>query len=121
MDSFIATSINMLPELAQEILAQGKVGNSIGAREKQEQLSKAVIAISRHGKIDNEMLREDRRLRRGFKYEITGSWVETMKVAMSLLTNVNAGPVRAPLKDLSPEITATMASGLRSLGLQVTV
>ncbi|XP_076673604.1 N-acetylneuraminate lyase [Andrena cerasifolii] len=98
MDSFIATSINMLPELAQEILAQGGEGNSIGAREKQEQLSKVVIAISRHG-----------------------SWVETMKVAMSLLTNVNAGPVRAPLKDLSAEITATMASGLRGLGLQVTV
>ncbi|XP_043264477.1 N-acetylneuraminate lyase-like [Colletes gigas] len=89
MDSFIATSMNMLPELAIEILAKGKSGNSVEAREKQEKLSTAVIAISKYG-----------------------NWVETMKVAMSILTDINVGPVRAPLKVLPLEITATMAKDL---------
>ncbi|XP_076629686.1 N-acetylneuraminate lyase isoform X2 [Colletes latitarsis] len=89
MDSFIATSMNMLPDYAIEILAKGKSGNSVGAREKQEQLSRAVIAISKYG-----------------------NWVETMKVAMSILTDINVGPVRAPLKVLPLEITATMTKDL---------
>ncbi|XP_076173714.1 N-acetylneuraminate lyase isoform X2 [Ptiloglossa arizonensis] len=98
MDSCIATSINMLPEYALEILAEGRKGNSIKAREKQEQLSRAVIAISKYG-----------------------NWVETMKIAMPLLTNINTGPVRPPLKTLSSEITAAMAKDLQTLGFETKI
>ncbi|XP_053978479.1 N-acetylneuraminate lyase-like isoform X1 [Hylaeus volcanicus] len=98
MDSVIATSINMFPELTLEILAEGKEGNSLRARELQDKLSRAVLAISKHG-----------------------NWVETMKVAMTLLTNINVGPTRAPLKILSREVTATMAKELQTLGFQVTM
>ena len=49
MDSFIATSVNMFPELALEILNSFKRGDYLEAKEKQETLSKAVIAISKYG------------------------------------------------------------------------
>ncbi|KZC14657.1 N-acetylneuraminate lyase [Dufourea novaeangliae] len=98
MNSFIATSINMLPELAFQILTEGTVGNNLKARETQEKLSKAVIAISKYG-----------------------SWVETMKTAMSLLTNIDPGPTRAPLTILPSEITAAMAKDLQNLGHEITI
>lgn len=96
MDSYIATSINMLPELSQEILAQWKAGNILKARELQDMLTKAVITISKYG-----------------------NWVETMKVAMTTLTNMEVGPTRKPLVTLSTEIRTSMAKDLQNLGLQV--
>ncbi|XP_076238917.1 N-acetylneuraminate lyase [Calliopsis andreniformis] len=96
MDSFIATTMNMLPELSLQIREQSKAGKTIEVRQTQERLTKAVIAIAKYG-----------------------NWVETMKTAMSLLTNVNVGPVRPPLKVLSSEIKTSMAKGLHDIGLQV--
>lgn len=51
MDSFIATSINIFPELVLNLTAAGKSGNGLRAREMQEQLSNVVTAISKHGKF----------------------------------------------------------------------
>ncbi|XP_034174310.1 N-acetylneuraminate lyase-like [Osmia lignaria lignaria] len=96
MDSVIATGINMLPELLLETFNEGKAGNMLKAKEKQERLTKAVMAISKHG-----------------------NWVETMKVAMPLLTNIKPGPTRAPLKTLPPQVTSAIAKDLQTLGFQV--
>lgn len=41
-----------------------------------------------------------------------------MKAAMVLLTDVNVGPIRPPLKPLSPETITTMVKDLKSLGYQ---
>lgn len=49
MDSFIATSVNIFPEVAQYILDAGVKGDGLVAAKLQEKLSKAVIAISKHG------------------------------------------------------------------------
>nr|XP_034174311.1 N-acetylneuraminate lyase-like [Osmia lignaria] len=95
MDSIIATSSNILPELVLETLNEGTAGNMLIAKAKQEQLTKAVMAISRHG-----------------------NWVETLKTAMPLLTSINPGPTRPPLKVLSPQDIAT---DLRNVGFQVKI
>lgn len=52
MDSFIATSINIFPELTINLVAAGKNGDILTARKMQERLSNAVIAISKHGKYN---------------------------------------------------------------------
>lgn len=39
-----------------------------------------------------------------------------MKAAMSLMTNVNPGPPRAPHQPLSAEAVASMAKNLQNLG-----
>lgn len=51
MDSFIPTSVNMFPELAMEILEASARDDGSKAREKQEELSKAVVAISKYGSL----------------------------------------------------------------------
>ncbi|XP_031834473.1 N-acetylneuraminate lyase [Nomia melanderi] len=96
MDSFIATGINVFPELTLEILAEWKAGNVLKAREKQQEFSKAVIAISKYG-----------------------SWVETMKTAMPLLTKVDVGPTRILWNSLSPEMKKSMVNDLQNLGYQI--
>lgn len=50
MNSFIATSINLFPEVALELVTAGVNGNNLKARNLQEKLSNAVIAISKYGK-----------------------------------------------------------------------
>lgn len=50
IDSFIATSVNIFPRLATEILHAGKSGDSLKARELQEKLSKKIALLSKHGK-----------------------------------------------------------------------
>ncbi|CAK9829886.1 N-acetylneuraminate lyase [Anthophora retusa] len=96
IDSFITTGVNMLAELTLNTLKEGQTGSNLTAQEKQEHLTNAVIAISKHG-----------------------DWVETMKVAMSLLTSINPGPPRAPLNALSIRTTALMAMELQDLGFEV--
>ncbi|XP_012148360.1 N-acetylneuraminate lyase isoform X2 [Megachile rotundata] len=96
IDSFISTTANMLPELVLEIMAEGKAGNMFKMREKQELLTKAVIATSKHG-----------------------AWAESSKVAMPLLTNVNPGPVRAPLRVLPPQASQTMKKDFENLEFQI--
>lgn len=39
-----------------------------------------------------------------------------MKVAMSLLTDINPGPPRAPLESLSTQIVSSMIKDLHKLG-----
>lgn len=47
---------------------------------------------------------------------LLGNWVESMKVAMCLLTNIDVGPTRPPLKCLSKEIVVKMNDDLVKLG-----
>lgn len=96
MDSFITTTSNLFPEITLEALNEGKLGNVLRSREKQESLAKMMSTVSKYGK-----------------------WVETMKAAMSLLTNINPGPPRAPLKPITTQSMASMAKDLQNLGLQV--
>jgi len=48
-----------------------------------------------------------------------GNWVQTMKVAMALLTDIDTGPPRAPLKPISSEAVAIMKKDLTNLGYQL--
>lgn len=45
-----------------------------------------------------------------------GNWVQTMKVAMTLLTHINTGIPRAPLKSISSETVSIMIKDLTNLG-----
>ncbi|XP_076655784.1 N-acetylneuraminate lyase A [Halictus rubicundus] len=96
MDSFIVTTLNMLPEYSQEILAQWKGGNVSKAREMQAKLTKAVMDITQYG-----------------------SWVASMKIAMFLLTPIEVGPARSPLITLPLEMQTSMAKDLQTLGFQI--
>ncbi|KAL0126096.1 hypothetical protein PUN28_004902 [Cardiocondyla obscurior] len=96
MDSFIVTSMNLLPEFILELLANCKNGNISKAKDMQEKLSNSVNAITKHG-----------------------IWVQTMKAAMALLTDINVGPPREPLKPIISEVVITiMAKDLTNLGFQ---
>lgn len=84
MDSFILCGINTFPELVLNLLDAGKSGDMLKAKNLQEKLSSAVLAIIKHG-----------------------ARTQAMKIAMSLLTDINVGPSRAPLTSVSPDILAT--------------
>ncbi|KAG9432537.1 N-acetylneuraminate lyase [Apis mellifera carnica] len=94
IDSYITTSSNMLPEFMIDCLKEGLAGNVMKARDTQQRLTNVVLAISKYG-----------------------NWVSTMKVAMSLLTDINPGPPRAPLESLSTQIVSSMIKDLHKLGL----
>ncbi|XP_068972608.1 N-acetylneuraminate lyase-like isoform X2 [Bombus flavifrons] len=96
MNSFITTGSNMFSEIVLETLAAGLAGNVMKGRETQQRLTNAVTNVSKYG-----------------------TWVETMKTAMTLLTNINPGPPRAPLKPLSVQTVASMAKDLQNLGFNV--
>ncbi|GAB1865400.1 N-acetylneuraminate lyase [Camponotus japonicus] len=92
MDSFILLGINMFPELVLDLLDAGISGDMLKARNLQEKLSSAVLAIIKH----------DARM-------------QAIKIAMSLLTDINVGPPRAPLTT-SPDTLATLITDLTNLG-----
>uniref|UniRef100_A0ABD2VW42 N-acetylneuraminate lyase n=1 Tax=Trichogramma kaykai TaxID=54128 RepID=A0ABD2VW42_9HYME len=97
MQSYIMTSINFLPEPALELLEYSKGNSSLeNARKNQKFINKVICEVIRHG-----------------------AWVETMKIAMSLTTNIFLGPPRAPLKLLSKENVQVMSKGLNGLGLNI--
>lgn len=50
MDSFILNSLNMFPELVLDLLTVCKNGDMIKAKDMQEKLSSAVIAMMKHGR-----------------------------------------------------------------------
>lgn len=50
MDSFILCGINTFPELVLNLLDAGKSGDMLKAKNLQEKLSSAVLAIIKHGK-----------------------------------------------------------------------
>lgn len=59
------------------------------------------------------------------KYIVTKDWLSTdarlhaIKVAMSLLTDINVGPSRAPLASISPDNLTTMVTDLTNLGYKL--
>ena len=57
-DSFIVTTLNIFPEHIQQLLTVYKNGDILKARDMQEKLTSAVIAIMKHGKcifLSNEV------------------------------------------------------------------
>ncbi|RLU22707.1 hypothetical protein DMN91_004985 [Ooceraea biroi] len=50
MDSFIMTSVNIFPELVQDLISAGKNGDMLNARKLQEKLSSAITAITKRSK-----------------------------------------------------------------------
>ncbi|KAI5723343.1 hypothetical protein M8J76_004616 [Diaphorina citri] len=78
--SQIATTINIFPDLIHSIYEDFAAGRYEQAQEEQNKLSKLTRAIA--GK---------------------GSWVSTMKPAMSKASGLDFGPVRKPLKCLTIE------------------
>ncbi|KAJ8673900.1 hypothetical protein QAD02_005162 [Eretmocerus hayati] len=96
MDSFTLTSLNFIPEPAISILEYGKGKKDLNsAKLDQELIIKVVEEVTRYG-----------------------NWVNTMKIAMSLTTNLFMGPPRAPLKLLPREDVEAMAAGLSGFGLK---
>ncbi|XP_014219193.1 N-acetylneuraminate lyase-like [Copidosoma floridanum] len=94
MESYIMTSLNFMTESAFDLLEFGKGNVDLPtAQKRQEYISRNIREITRYG-----------------------SWVETMKIAMSLTTKFFMGPPRAPLKLLSKEDAESMARGLRKIG-----
>ncbi|XP_012064546.1 PREDICTED: N-acetylneuraminate lyase-like [Atta cephalotes] len=94
-DSFIVTTLNIFPEHIQQLLTVYKNGDILKARDMQEKLTSAVIAIMKHG-----------------------NWVQSMKTAMTLLTDFNIGLPREPLKPISSDAVAIMTKELTNLGYQ---
>ncbi|XP_011703291.1 PREDICTED: N-acetylneuraminate lyase-like [Wasmannia auropunctata] len=95
IDSFILSSINVFPELVLDLLAVCKNGDMLKAKDMQEKLSSAVIAIMKHS-----------------------NRVQAMKIAMALLTDIDVGLSRASSKSISSEIVETMIKDLTNSGYQ---
>ncbi|XP_036139192.1 N-acetylneuraminate lyase isoform X2 [Monomorium pharaonis] len=95
MNSFILSSINIFPELVLDLLAACKDGDMLKAKDIQEKLSRAVLAIMKHG-----------------------NRVQAMKMAMALLTDIDTGLSRALPKSISTETITTIIKDLTNLGYQ---
>ncbi|XP_071558043.1 N-acetylneuraminate lyase-like isoform X3 [Temnothorax nylanderi] len=99
MDSFILSTLNMFPELVLDLLAVCKNGDMLKAKDMQEKLSSSVAAIMKHGKY-------------------RGNRIQATKIAMALLTDIDAGLSRTPPNSISSEIVTTMIKDLTNLGYQ---
>ncbi|XP_071558042.1 N-acetylneuraminate lyase-like isoform X2 [Temnothorax nylanderi] len=95
MDSFILSTLNMFPELVLDLLAVCKNGDMLKAKDMQEKLSSSVAAIMKHG-----------------------NRIQATKIAMALLTDIDAGLSRTPPNSISSEIVTTMIKDLTNLGYQ---
>jgi N-acetylneuraminate lyase len=93
-DSTISTSLNMLPQYAVKIAKAVKENNIVEARKLQRVLTEAVNVIIKDG-----------------------AWVPTMKVAMNILTPINVGIARPPLKNLTEAQIEDMRKSFKALGL----
>ncbi|KAK4885262.1 hypothetical protein RN001_001533 [Aquatica leii] len=91
-DSAIATTLNIFPQYGQQILQCIKDGNITEAQSKQSDLNSAIGIITKNG-----------------------TWVPTMKIAMNLLTSLNVGPTREPLKSLTAVEESQMETELKGL------
>ncbi|KAK5647633.1 hypothetical protein RI129_002525 [Pyrocoelia pectoralis] len=91
-ESSIATSLNMLPQFGQQIVQCIKDGNIKEAQEKQNDLNSAIQIITKYG-----------------------AWVPSMKMAMNLLSPLDLGPTREPIKSLTAEEAKQMENELMSL------
>lgn len=78
-DSVIATSLNIVPQLSIDIVNAIKQSDVKKAKEVQDKLTNFCTKVTKNG-----------------------SWVSTMKSAMNLIvSDLNMGAVRAPLKQLT--------------------
>ncbi|CAH1105599.1 unnamed protein product [Psylliodes chrysocephalus] len=93
-DSIIATSLNMLPQYSVAIAKAIKENNIIEARKIQDELSAIVAVITKNG-----------------------AWVPTMKVATTLLTQIDVGKARLPLLNLTDEHVTEMKESLKKVSL----
>ncbi|CAG9822939.1 unnamed protein product [Phaedon cochleariae] len=93
-NSFIATTLNFLPQSASGIMKAVKEGRMEEARKIQEQLTAACSAITKHG-----------------------HWVPTMKVAMNLVTPINVGKSRPPLDNLTEAQEKEMRDSLKAISV----
>lgn len=90
LDSAIGTTFNIFPGISIEILKAIGQSNVKEARILQEQLNSLIEGIKKHG-----------------------SWVATMKYAMSLIMPLNLGKVRKPLNNLTEEEEKSIADSLK--------
>lgn len=93
-DSSIATCLNLLPGLCNRILGSVQKGDVQDARAAQNTLNKAAQAITKNGK-----------------------WVPAMKAAMKLITGLDMGPARAPLRSLADQHVPELKKDLQALQL----
>uniref|UniRef100_A0ABD2VWI6 N-acetylneuraminate lyase n=1 Tax=Trichogramma kaykai TaxID=54128 RepID=A0ABD2VWI6_9HYME len=78
IDSFIMTTLNFFQKPALNIMQYIKYGKDLEkAKESQRAIATVVEAITNHG-----------------------TWVNSMKAAMNIFTDINVGPVREPLKNI---------------------
>ncbi|XP_073992262.1 N-acetylneuraminate lyase-like isoform X2 [Rhodnius prolixus] len=77
-DSAIATTLNLWPELLNEIQLNIKSGKVQKAMDGQKELTRKIACITKHG-----------------------NWVTTMKAAMNLVSSLKLGTARPPLKPLT--------------------
>jgi dihydrodipicolinate synthase/N-acetylneuraminate lyase len=117
MDSFIITSGNIFPEFIHDLISAGNNGDILKIRKLQERLSNAITVITKQGKYCLSI----RSSIACSKSIILGTWVQTMKEAMNLLTDINVGPPRVPLKPLSLEATVAIKKDLMNLGFCRTI
>ncbi|KAJ8946426.1 hypothetical protein NQ318_014412 [Aromia moschata] len=89
-DSAIATTLNIYPQYAVNILKAISESKVEEAAKVQEQLSAVVSIITKNG-----------------------AWVPTMKVAMNLVSPINVGVVRPPFENLSTEHSGEMEKSLK--------
>ncbi|XP_077285636.1 N-acetylneuraminate lyase-like isoform X2 [Arctopsyche grandis] len=99
-DSSIGTTFNMsnLGFDIMELMKRKDNTKMTEARECQEKLSAVITTISQHG-----------------------NWVQTMKAAMGLLTKIDVGQPRPPLKSLTRAQIKEISNGLVKLGLKVNI
>ncbi|KAL0119243.1 hypothetical protein PUN28_009672 [Cardiocondyla obscurior] len=95
IDSFILNTTNIFPELTLSIFAACKKGDILKAKFMQEKLSRATIAIIKHG-----------------------NRIQAAKTAMTLLTDIDVGLFRTPPKPISSDIVTIMTKDLTKLGFQ---
>ncbi|KAG5874038.1 hypothetical protein JTB14_008000 [Gonioctena quinquepunctata] len=93
-DSVIATTLNIVPHLALNIIKAVKENKILEARSLQNQLSTACTIITKDG-----------------------AWVPTMKVGMNLVTPINVGKARPPLDNLTEAQQNEMKKSLQSISL----
>ncbi|KAL4702759.1 hypothetical protein ACJJTC_002299 [Scirpophaga incertulas] len=92
--SSIATSINLFPKLALDIVAAVRNKDIALAAALQEKLSLAIEAITAEG-----------------------AWVPVMKAGMEIVTGIKVGPPSLPQREISVEARARIAAKLKKLQL----
>ncbi|XP_047350899.1 N-acetylneuraminate lyase-like [Vespa velutina] len=92
INCFIATSINVFPKLVKELIDANNSAELLLAKKKQEALTEAVNIVSKYG-----------------------NWVQTMKHAMKVISMLQVGPPRNPLKQLPAKSLKWMEEDLKNL------